>query len=98
MQENYLDIDEIDKTIDKLDLEIREEKLNYDDIKNSLENMNLYYKTNNTAKLSDITFALNNKLNTILKIHDNNIYVLRKNLEMYISTKDKVAKMFDDII
>lgn len=98
MQENYLDINEIDKTIDKLELEVREEKLNCDDIKNSLENMNLFYKTNNTTKLSNIVFTLNNKLNTISKIHDNNIYVLRKNLEMYISTKDKVAKMFDDII
>lgn len=98
MNEIYLNEEEIIKIIEKLDLELNEEKLNFDNIKNSLNSLNLHYKTNNKTKLDDLAFTLTNKLTKILKIHDNNIIVLRKKLDTYITTKNKVSKLFDDIV
>ncbi len=98
MMENYLNEEEITRIIDKLDLEVREEKLNFDNIKNSLNSINMNYKSENKTKLEDLSIVINNKLNTILKIHDDDILVLRKNLDTYISTSDKISKLFDDIV
>lgn len=97
MNSNFLDEEQIKITIEKLELDTKEEKINYDNIKNSLDSLNSHYKTNNTTKLDNIAFSLDNKLKTILKIHDDNIIVLRKNLDTYMTTSDKISKLFDDI-
>lgn len=97
MNNNFLDEEQIKKVIEKLELDTKEEKINYDSIKTILNSINSHYKTNNTTKLDNIAFLLNNKLKTILKIHDDNILVLRKNLDTYMTTSDKISKLFDDI-
>lgn len=98
MNGNFLNTEEISKTIKKLELEIKDEKLNLDDIESSIEALNLNYKTDNSDKLNNLSFMLNNKFKTISYIHDDNILVLNKNMETYIDTRNKVSKIFDDII
>ena len=98
MNGNFLNTEEISKTIKKLELEIKDEKLNLDDIESSIEALNLNYKTDNSDKLNNLSFMLNNKFKTISSIHDDNILVLNKNMETYIDTRNKVSKIFDDII
>ena len=98
MNGNFLNTKEISKTIKKLELEIKDEKLNLDDIESSIEALNLNYKTDNSDKLNNLSFMLNNKFKTISYIHDDNILVLNKNMETYIDTRNKVSKIFDDII
>lgn len=98
MNGNFLNTEEISKAIKNLELETKEEKLNLDDIKTSLETLNLNYKTDNSDKLNNLAFMLNNKFKIISSIHDDNILVLNKNMETYIATGEKVSKMFDDII
>lgn len=98
MNGNFLNTKEISKTIKKLELEIKDEKLNLDDIESSIEALNLNYKTDNSDKLNNLSFMLNNKFKTISYIHDDNILVLNKNMETYIDTSNKVSKIFDDII
>ena len=98
MNGNFLNTEEISKTIKNLELETKEEKLNLDDIKTSLETLNLNYKTDNSDKLNNLAFMLNNKFKIISSIHDDNILVLNKNMETYIDTRNKVSKIFDDII
>ena len=98
MNGNFLNAEEISKTIKNLELETKEEKLNLDDIKTSIETLNLNYKTDNSDKLNNLAFMLNNKFKIISSIHDDNILVLNKNMETYIATGEKVSKMFDDII
>lgn len=98
MNGNFLNTEEISKTIKKLELEIKDEKLNLDDIESSIEALNLNYKTDNSDKLNNLSFMLNNKFKTISYIHDDNILVLNKNMETYIDTSNKVSKIFDDII
>ncbi len=98
MNGNFLNTEEISKTIKKLELEIKDEKLNLDDIGSSIEALNLNYKTDNSDKLNNLSFMLNNKFKTISYIHDDNILVLNKNMETYIDTRNKVSKIFDDII
>ena len=97
MNNNFLDEEQIKKVIEKLELDTKEEKINYDSIKTILNSINSHYKTNNTTKLDNIAFLLDNKLKKILKIHDDNILVLRKNLDTYMTTSDKISKLFDDI-
>ena len=98
MNGNFLNTEEISKTIKKLELEIKDEKLNLDDIESSIEALNLNYKTDNSDKLNNLAFMLNNKFKIISSIHDDNILVLNKNMETYIDTRNKVSKIFDDII
>ena len=98
MNGNFLNEEEISQSIKKLELEINDEKLNFDDINTSLSALNVSYKTNNKTKLDEISFSLNTKLTTISSIHDDNVEVLRKNLDTYITTREKVANMFDDIV
>ncbi len=97
MNGNYLVEQEISKTINKLELETTDEKLNLDTIKELINEMNLNYKTNNKTSLSEILDSLNDKFKTLTAIHDDNITVLKKNLNTYISTKEKVANMFNGI-
>ena len=82
----------------KLELEINDEKLNFDDINTLLSALNVSYKTNNKTRLDELLFNLNTKLTTISSIHDDNVEVLRKNLDTYITIREKVANMFDDIV
>ena len=97
MNRNFLEEEEISKSIQKLELEINDEKLNFDDINTKLSALNVSYKTNNKTKLDELLFNLNTKLTTISSIHDDNVEVLKKNLDTYITTREKVANMFDDI-
>lgn len=98
MNGNFLNEEEISKSIKKLELEINDEKLNFDDINTLLSALNVSYKTNNKTKLDELLFNLNTKLTTISSIHDDNVEVLRKNLDTYITIREKVANMFDDIV
>lgn len=97
MNENFIDEEEVTKTIDKLERETTDEKLNLDSIKTIMSDMNLNYKTDNESKLSELLDTLNNKFKTITAIHDDNIIVLKKNLDTYITTREKVANMFDNL-
>lgn len=96
MNGNFIDEEEVLKTIDKLDIEITNEKLNLDNIITIIQDININYKTDNESKLSELLDTLNNKFKTITAIHDDNITVLKKNLDTYISTREKIANMFDD--
>lgn len=97
MNENFMDEEEVTKTIDKLETETIDEKLNLDNIKTIMSDMNLNYKTDNGSKLSELLDTLNNKFKTLTAVHDDNITVLKKNLDTYITTKEKVASMFDNL-
>lgn len=97
MNENFMDEEEVTKTIDKLEAETTDEKLNLDNIKTIMSDMNLNYKTDNESKLSELLDTLNNKFKTLTAVHDDNITVLKKNLDTYITTKEKVASMFDNL-
>lgn len=98
MNGNFLNEEEISKSIKKLELEINDEKLNFDDINTLLSALKVSYKTNNKTRLDELLFNLNTKLTTISSIHDDNVEVLRKNLDTYITIREKVANMFDDIV
>ena len=93
----FLDVDEVSKTTEKLEVIVKDEKLSADNIKVSIESLNLNYKSDNSNKLNDLALTIDRKLKTISSIHDNNILVLRKNRETYIATSEKVSKMFEDL-
>ena len=66
MNGNFLNEEEISKSIKKLELEINDEKLNFDDINTLLSALNVSYKTNNKTRLDELLFNLNTKLTTII--------------------------------
>ena len=93
----FLDVDEVAKTTEKLEVIVKDEKLSADNIKVSIESLNLNYKSDNSNKLNDLALTIDRKLKTISSIHDDNILVLNKNREAYVATSEKVSKMFDDL-
>ncbi len=97
MNGNFLSTEEISKTIKNLEVETKDEQLNIEDINAAIESLNLNYKTDNSDKLNNLALNFKNKFKTIVSIHDNNILVLKKNMETYIATSEKISKMFDDI-
>ncbi len=97
MNGNFLSTEEISKAIKNLEVETKDEQLNIEDINAAIESLNLNYKTDNSDKLNNLALNFKNKFKTIVSIHDNNILVLKKNMETYIATSEKISKMFDDI-
>ena len=93
----FFDVEEVSKSIEKLETIVKDEKLNSDNIKVSIESLNLNYKSDNSNKLDDLALTIDRKLKTISSIHDDNILVLNKNREAYVATSEKVSKMFDDL-
>lgn len=97
MIESFLIEEEITKTIDKLEMEVNDEKINLDSILSYFNQINLNYKTNNYSKVEELSSILSNKFKIICFIHDDNVTVLKRNLNAYIDTKEKVTNLFDNM-
>ena len=94
-------VDEINLSIDKINMYIKEENIIFDDINNILTKMIHNYKTNNYNKIDMMSSEIINNLNTILKIHNNNIFVLEKNRDKYVNNdelKSAIEKLEDNTI
>lgn len=95
--ENFLNIDEMNVVIDNFEIYKNDESLNFDDIKNTLTNINHYYKTDNTKQFIDLDEEFITKMNTITKLHDTNVTTLKKTVQTYVKTAKDVAQSFSDI-
>ena len=95
--DNFLNVDEMNVVIDNLEIYRNDESLNSDDIKNTLTNINHYYKTDNTKQFIDLDQEFITKMNTIIKLHDMNITTLKKTVQTYVETAKKVSESFSNI-
>lgn len=91
---SILNEEELDKNIIKIQNYKDQEDMIFDDISDNFININYHYKTNNTEKLEQLQAELVNALTTINKIHNDNIFVLTRNLNKYIETKKEVENLF----
>lgn len=95
--DNFLNVDEMNVAIDNLEIYRNDESLNFDDIKNTLTNINHYYKTDNTKQFIDLDQEFITKMNTIIKLHDMNITTLKKTVQTYVETAKNVSESFSNI-
>lgn len=95
--ENILNEEEIEHSIDKIKLYNGQEELNFENIKQALEQMKYHYRTKNADTLNVLHDNCAQKLAILIKIHNNNIEVLNKNLRRYKDTKFKVEKLFEEL-
>ena len=95
--DNFLYVDEMNVAIDNLEIYRNDESLNFDDIKNTLTNINHYYKTDNTKQFIDLDQEFITKMNTIIKLHDMNITTLKKTVQTYVETAKNVSESFSNI-
>ena len=92
-----INIEELNKNKEKARIYQTEEELNFNNIKEVLENKNYYYNTKNNKKLSEIENELINKLNVIKNMHQTNIAVIEKIINKYKDINQKTEKIFDDL-
>ena len=95
--ENILNINEINKTAEKLKIHTSEENINIDDIKTELNNISYYYNTNNKKNIDNLILEISNKLDIVRKKHENYITVLNKNANKYKETAQHVKHIFEGI-
>lgn len=92
-----MDVIGIENSLVKLKAYGLREKNNFDDIMNRCELLIQNYSSKNNS-ISKIKFDnLENKFNTIEKIHNNNQFVINYYLKKYIETNKKVSQIFKDI-
>ena len=94
---SIMDEDKISNIIDKFQMYKNEEELSFEDLKKQLYLFAQHYDSGNNKDLESTIFELCNKIETIKKIHSDDLTILKKNLEKYKITKAKVEKTFDNI-
>lgn len=95
---SVMDTEQMNISIKKIKMYKDQESINFESIDNQLININNNYTTKNSQCLEALQFEISNKLSTITKKHNTNIFVLNENLNKYINTKIKVENEFDEII
>lgn len=92
-----LDIENMEKALDKINIYKKEEDITYDEISKAFENFRSAYDTDNTSKIVEKEKEFTNKFKILVKLHEGNSYVIRKNIENYIITAKKNSKIFENI-
>lgn len=95
--ENVMNIEELEKCTEKIKMYKKEEDLNMSSIKEKLQEIKYNYSSKNIETLSSIGMELIEKCKAINRIHQNNIMVLEKNIEIYKSNVVQVKNIFQDL-
>lgn len=93
-----MDITKITNSLSKLNMYKNYETDNFISIKTRLNKLSSYYSSNNKNKLSDKVDLIIRKFNNVNKMHNNNTYVVNKNIFNYIQTAKSVSNKFKKII
>ena len=83
----FLDEEKMAISLDKISLYKREEELSFDNINNLIIGINSTYNTDNKRYLNSKVDSIRKKINLINRIHDNNINVLEKKIEIHLDLK-----------
>lgn len=95
---NYIQETELETSIKKIEMYKNSLNILLDEITKTLDQLNYEFRTNNTKTFQDFQTELVNKGNTFNNVFNNNLYVLRKNLEMYKTISQEVANSFNNLI
>lgn len=94
---NYVDIEEMTKTKEKINLYTKEELMKFDSIKEIFNSLNNVLDIDSSSYIQNIQFDLIKKLEIIKKIHYNNCMIIEKNIDKYIGTSIKTNQIFRNI-
>ena len=94
---SVLDEEKVITAVNKLEMFQKEENLNLDAFDSLFKNLSTYYQTSNSESFDSKVFELTQKFNIINKLHNNDVYVLNKNVENYKNTKIVVENILDNI-
>jgi hypothetical protein len=89
-----MNIEEVQKTIDKLIFFQKEEVIVLDKINNSIYNSLNFYNTGNKILINDNIFYLKNLFSSIENLHNSDVYQLQNYLNNYINTSGYSNKYF----
>ena len=93
----FIEIDSLTKAKDKIKIYKHEEDISFSEINKNYKNINYNYNTGNTNRIIELENELINKFKIISRIHNDNIFVIDKNIYNYIKTAKDVTNTFGDI-
>ena len=93
----YMNIDEVEASIKKLEMYKRDEDLLVEDIENNIKDIGHYYISDNKDTLQDIQSILFMNLNKIKEIHEANILKIMKHKDSYIENSKRTKKAFEEL-
>lgn len=94
---NALNIEKIEKSVDKLKFYDRSENENFADIVSELINLSSFYNGDNSDYFTQIVTDIEKKFNVIKANHYNNEVILMNALNKYSDVSKSVSKMFREI-
>lgn len=92
-----MDITKITNSLSKLNMYKGMEADNFISIHTRLRRLSSCYSSNNKNKLNDKKDFVVKKFELVKKMHNNNTYVVNKNISTYIDTAKRVSNKFKDI-
>lgn len=94
---NFIDEVQLEDSIKKLVMYKNNIDLSFDEVKIVLGKMNDTFETGNKKVFLELTDDLVQKKRIVTKIHNDNLYVLEKNLDNYRRTAKEVSHIFNNI-
>ena len=92
-----MNIEQLGKINEKLKLYVRDEELEFSDIRRTLNDINYNYDTDNTKKIEELELELINKLKIINKNHNTDIFIIESNINTYKELNKNTEKIFKDL-
>ncbi len=92
-----MDIEQIDNTIEKISIYKRQEDVLFDELKQQMATLKLYYQSDNANMLDNIWLEWYQKSAVITQHHDASIQVLQKNSMQYKELTQKISNQFDQL-
>jgi len=91
-------VENMESLMEKLDMYKKSELVVFGELKNEFSNISYTFDMPFSKLFEEKINQLYDKLSIIVKIHDNNLIVINKNIEKYLTNSFKVAQKFDDIV
>lgn len=94
---NYIDEEKLLKTIEKLEMYIRDESINFETLKRLMRDMQYDYTSKNSTLLYETQCDFNRKFNTIHRIHNDYITIFKKTVLKYKTVRKQTEQKFSRI-
>ena len=91
-----MDIDNVGIIIKKLQFNLKEEEINYEDVSKVFNSINYFYNTNNKNDLDNLIMEILYKFKSIINIHRNRISILEFNKNNYQDTLSLVKNFLSE--
>lgn len=92
----FLDVENMQLCVEKISMYRKEESILFDSIKSILGNINSCYSISCSKDIINLSEELNSKMDTFIKVHDNNILVLNTKIQRHIELVNKNSMLLSD--